>query len=88
MVSDSPITFMISVKSETYEEGGEEGLACTLKFVFTPKYPEQVPDIEIIDDEEEEEDNSNLEPEDILDLTEFLRQQVIKSLINNISRLK
>jgi len=75
MLSDSPTTFTISVKSETYEEGGEEGLTCTLKFTFTPKYPEEVPEIEVIDDEEDIEENSNLEPEDILDLTEHLKQQ-------------
>jgi hypothetical protein len=78
VLSDSPITFTISIKSETYEEGGEEGLTCTLKFTFTPNYPEDVPEIEIINDEEDEnnEDNSNLEPNDILDLTEMLLQQV------------
>lgn len=70
------MTFTIFVKSETYEEGGEDGLKCTLKFTFTPQYPEEVPEIEVVDDEEDDTDNSNLEPDDILDLTEMLLREV------------
>ncbi|OWR42965.1 RWD domain-containing protein 1 [Danaus plexippus plexippus] len=37
--------FSIPIKSEEYDEG--EGLACELVFTYTPKYPEELPSLEI-----------------------------------------
>ncbi|CAG9136052.1 hypothetical protein JYU34_006481 [Plutella xylostella] len=53
--------FSIPIKSEGFDDG--EGLACTLTFTYTAKYPEELPVIEV-DDEE------NFE--DIIDTDEFL----------------
>ncbi|XP_032513186.2 RWD domain-containing protein 1 [Danaus plexippus] len=41
--------FSIPIKSEEYDEG--EGLACELVFTYTPKYPEELPSLEINTDE-------------------------------------
>ncbi|VVD03493.1 RWD domain-containing protein 1 [Leptidea sinapis] len=41
--------FNIPIKSETYDDG--DGLACQLIFTYTPKYPEEVPLIEISNEE-------------------------------------
>lgn len=41
--------FSIPIKSEGYDDG--EGLACQLVFTYTPKYPEELPIVEINTDE-------------------------------------
>ncbi|XP_059056659.1 RWD domain-containing protein 1 [Achroia grisella] len=41
--------FSIPIKSETFDEG--EGLSCQLVFTYTPKYPDELPIIEIDNDE-------------------------------------
>ncbi|XP_045766103.1 RWD domain-containing protein 1 [Maniola jurtina] len=41
--------FSIPIKSEGYDDG--EGLACELVFTYTPKYPEELPVLEINTDE-------------------------------------
>lgn len=41
--------FSIPIKSEGFDEG--EGLACQLVFTYTAKYPDELPIIEIEDDE-------------------------------------
>lgn len=55
-----PHRFCIRIKSEEHEDDSEEGLACTLKFTYTPKYPDDLPELEILDpdnfrDDDEEE---------------------------------
>ena len=37
------------MKSETYDSESEAGYACTLKFTYTPNYPEESPEVEIED---------------------------------------
>jgi len=76
LIKEDPITFTIRVQSETYEEGGEDGLLCTLKFSFTPQYPDTVPVIDLEGGEDEEDElETNMEEDDILDLHEMLLQQ-------------
>lgn len=45
----APIKFQIPVKSEEYDGEAGTGYACTLKFTYTEKYPEEIPEIEIED---------------------------------------
>ena len=42
--------FKLGVKSEGHDEDEDIGYACTLKFTYTPTYPEEIPIIEIQDD--------------------------------------
>nr|CAG4651385.1 EOG090X0F6V [Simocephalus serrulatus]SVE94544.1 EOG090X0F6V [Simocephalus serrulatus] len=42
--------FKLQVKSEGHDEEQEIGYSCSLKFTYTPTYPEEVPVIEIMDD--------------------------------------
>nr|CAG4649741.1 EOG090X0F6V [Scapholeberis mucronata]SVE93925.1 EOG090X0F6V [Scapholeberis mucronata] len=42
--------FKLQVKSEGHDEEQNIGYACSLKFTYTPTYPEEVPTIEILDD--------------------------------------
>lgn len=54
LLSDDPVVFSISVKSDvdgSGEEIGIEGFACALKITYTTKYPDTLPQIEIIDSE-------------------------------------
>lgn len=60
--------FSIAIKSETFDEG--EGLACQLVFTYTAKYPDELPIIEV-EDEENFEDVVNKN-----ELLEHLIQQV------------
>ncbi|XP_041971022.1 RWD domain-containing protein 1 [Aricia agestis] len=41
--------FSIPIKSENYDDG--DGLSCQLVFSYTQKYPEELPNVEIISDE-------------------------------------
>lgn len=41
--------FKLQVKSEGFDEDAEIGYSCSLKFTYTPEYPEEVPVLEIID---------------------------------------
>merc|ERR1712071_687236 len=43
-------SFKLGVKSEGFDEEEDIGYACTLKFTYTPTYPEEIPIIEIMDD--------------------------------------
>lgn len=60
--------FSINIKSETFDDG--EGLACQLVFTYTAKYPDELPVIEI----ENEENFENIV--DRNELLEHLIQQV------------
>lgn len=42
--------FKLQVKSEGHDEEEEIGYSCSLKFTYTPTYPEEVPVIEIMED--------------------------------------
>jgi hypothetical protein len=61
--------FIIPIKSEEYEPDTQNGLACKLKFSYTAKYPEEVPELEICESE-------NFEEEDEALLKDHIIQQV------------
>jgi len=63
VICDSaPRVFTLPVKSPDYEDsGGSEGLYALLKFTHTPKYPDELPILEI------EEKSDNLEEEEFLE---------------------
>lgn len=42
--------FKLEVKSEGHDEEEGIGYGCSLRFTYTPTYPEEIPVIEIIDD--------------------------------------
>nr|CAG4648933.1 EOG090X0F6V [Polyphemus pediculus] len=42
--------FKLRVKSEGHDEDEDIGYACSLKFSYTPTYPDEVPVVEIMDD--------------------------------------
>mgnify|MGYP002715729748 FL=1 len=83
VLGNDPHKFSIQVKSEEYDGDNGEGLACTIKFTFTPKYPEEIPLIEIIevdnfrDNYEEELENKLLE-----DANENLNMAMIFTLVS------
>jgi hypothetical protein len=72
ILSEDPIAFTIVTKTTEFEDTGE-GHTALLKFILTPKYPEEVPRIEVVPAEED--DQTNLEPEEIEDLLSVLSQQ-------------
>lgn len=76
VLSEDPISFTIVAKTTDFEDTGE-GYTALLKFTFTPKYPEEIPQIEIVPSEEDEE-QTNLEPEECEDLCNHLTQQVVE----------
>lgn len=66
------------MKSENFDDG--KGLNCSLKFTLPPNYPDEVPEIEIPEnDEEEDEEVTNLEPEEISTLRDRLVSEVFGS---------
>jgi len=72
LLGSDPSTCTIEVQSSTYDEETGQGYRCTLKFTLPPKYPEEVPEIDIMDDEDE---TSNLEETDIEELKELLVEE-------------
>lgn len=50
-LSEDPVVFSISVKSDVHEDNAVESYACALKITYTPQYPDKLPQIEIIDSE-------------------------------------
>jgi len=74
--SEPPYAFSIYIKSEAYENSeGNDGYCCTLKIIFTEKYPESVPLVEIVGEDEENPaspDETNLEDDDITDLKSLI----------------
>lgn len=64
--------FSIPIKSETYEEG--QGLSCYLVFTYTAKYPDEIPIIEI--DNEDCSDGSNHTTELLQHLNEQAKQNI------------
>lgn len=69
MSRTAPIKFQIPVKSEEYDGEAGTGYACTLKFTYTPRYPEEPPEIEI-------EDTEHFGDEDEVRLKDHLIEQV------------
>lgn len=67
ILETSPYKFCIRIKSEN-NDGDGEGLSCLLKFTYTPKYPDELPLLEIAEPE-------NLQPSDIEELTNYLIEQ-------------
>lgn len=49
ILGSDPHRFCIKIKSEEYDIDKEEGLACSIKFTLTPKYPEELPEVEILE---------------------------------------
>lgn len=65
--------FAIVIKSEEYEPETENGLACTLEFTYTPKYPDEPLIISI-------EEPENFEEGDIEKLMEDLEENMKENL--------
>lgn len=70
VVSNNPHhRFIIPIKSEEYEPESVNGISCNLRFGYTAKYPDEPPELEIIDME-------NLEAVD----EELLKQHILKEV--------
>nr|CAD7602525.1 unnamed protein product [Timema genevievae] len=67
--------FTIPIKSEEYEPDTENGLSCNLKFEYTAKYPDEAPDLEILDIE-------NFQEEDEASLREHILKEVCIELFD------
>ncbi|XP_063906894.1 RWD domain-containing protein 1 [Zophobas morio] len=66
--------FSVPIKSEEYDPEIENtGLSCDLVFTYTPKYPEESPEISI-------ENSENFEDQYETELLDFLREQVQENL--------
>ena len=66
--------FSVPIKSEEYDPEIENtGLSCDLVFTYTPKYPEESPEISI-------ENSENFEDPYETELLDFLREQVQENL--------
>ncbi|ODN03770.1 RWD domain-containing protein 1 [Orchesella cincta] len=72
ILSDDPVSFTIITRTAEFEDTGD-GYTALLKFTFTPKYPEEIPEIEVVPSEED--DQTNLEPEECEDLVRVLAEQ-------------
>lgn len=57
--------FIIPIKSEEYEPDTGNGLTCKLRFSYTEKYPDEIPEVEICDTEHFEEGDEALLKEHI-----------------------
>ncbi|XP_067010489.2 RWD domain-containing protein 1 [Anabrus simplex] len=62
--------FSIPIKSEEYEPDSENGLACVLKFGYSASYPDEVPEIEILNPENFEEEDEALLRKHIIEVAE------------------
>ncbi|KAK6636303.1 hypothetical protein RUM43_009962 [Polyplax serrata] len=83
ILGSDPHSFSIKVKSEEYDGDKPEGLACTIKFTFTPKYPEELPLIEILEvDNFGENDEADLEKKLLDDANENLNMAMIFTLVS------
>ena len=64
--------FTIPVKSDNYDEDEENGLFAVIKISYTPKYPEQLPILEL---------------EDCVNIDEYnLRNELLEHLTQQVSR--
>lgn len=72
---ESPHEFTVPVKTENYDPDADEetGLYVLLRFRFTPKYPDEAPEIEI-------EDEENMERSHVAALKKYLEEQVEENL--------
>ena len=68
--------FTMPIKTENYDEDGEDGLFTLVKISYTPKYPDELPILEL-------EDCVNIDEYDLRsDLIEHLTQQASKRRLN------
>lgn len=65
--------FKLPVRSEGHDEDPEKGYSCSLKFTYTPTYPEEPPVVEIMDD-------VNLDDEQLQRLKERLEKEAEDNL--------
>ncbi|CAG7701712.1 unnamed protein product [Allacma fusca] len=80
LISSEPFVVTITVKSEGFDN--DQGLNCLLKFTLPPNYPDEVPEIEIPENDEEakdEEDVTNLDEEEL----ETLRERLVSEAQDN-----
>jgi len=73
MLSDSPISFTIPVKTEDYDEEMEEGRQVIFKFTFTEKYPSEELILEI-------EESENIDDEHLEELESYLQDMMKENL--------
>ena len=74
MLEEEPYhQFTLSVRSEGHEQNPDVGYSCTLKFAYTPTYPEEPPNIDITDD-------VNLDDEQLQRLKERLEKEAEDNL--------
>lgn len=69
VISKDPIKFVIPIKSEEYEPETQNGLACNLRFMYPPNYPDDHPEVEISE-------NENLNDNDVDLLKEHIMEEV------------
>ncbi|KAE8747126.1 hypothetical protein FOCC_FOCC006124 [Frankliniella occidentalis] len=74
---DSPVKFQIPVKSEEYDAEEGSGYACTLKFTYTERYPEDPPEIEIEDMEHFGDDDEVRLKDHLLEQAEIVMGEVM-----------
>lgn len=68
VLGTEPLRFVIPIKSEDYEPDSGNGHACKLKFTYTPTYPDEVPEVEVIEEENLDEQDTYLLKEHIIDV--------------------
>ena len=65
--------FTMPIKSENYEEDSDDGLYTLLKISYTPKYPEELPILEL---------------EDCVNIDEYdLRNDLLQHLIEQVGNI-
>lgn len=80
---EAPVKFQIPVKSEEYDPEEGTGYACTLKFTYTEKYPEEPPEVELEDMEHfEDEDEIRLKDHLLEQAESFLGEVMIFTLVS------
>ena len=79
---DSHFAFTMPVKTEDYDPDDEDkGIFVLLKFTLTPKYPEELPDLEAGDESDQEEGDRSDVDDDIprLDVRPNDLRQILSS---------
>ncbi|GLH10861.1 RWD domain-containing protein 1 [Gryllus bimaculatus] len=62
--------FLIPIKSEDYEAESANGHSCKLKFSYTENYPDEVPEVEVIDAENLEDDDADSLKQHIMEVAQ------------------
>ncbi|GFY64715.1 RWD domain-containing protein 1 [Trichonephila inaurata madagascariensis] len=73
IISDSPYSFTMDIKTECLEDDPDEYMAVSLKFTYVPSYPDEAPVVEI-------EDCENFSDQDVEDLTELINSKIEENL--------